>query len=94
MEENIIMQEQNIIIPKSYKPLSTWAYFGYNLLFNIPIIGFILLIIFSFNNNNINRRNFARSYFCLYLLMIILMIIVVISIASVWDSVIAEIEPI
>ena len=27
--------------------LSPWAYFGYNILFNIPIVGFILLIIFS-----------------------------------------------
>ena len=40
-----------------YRPLSPWAYFGYNLLFSIPILGFIMLIVFSFSNENINRRN-------------------------------------
>ena len=49
---------------KKYKPVSAWGYFGYNLLFSIPVAGLVLLIIFSFSNKNINRRNFARSYFC------------------------------
>ena len=29
-----------------YKPISAWGYFGYSLLFSLPIAGFILLIIF------------------------------------------------
>ena len=62
-------------IPNNYKPLSPWAYIGYNLLFNIPFIGFILLIVFSFDNTNINRRNYARSYWCIYILIIILLLI-------------------
>lgn len=49
---------------EKYRPLSPWAYFGYSLLFGIPLIGFIFLLIFSFNSRNINRRNFARSFFC------------------------------
>lgn len=49
---------------KRYKPLSAWGYFGYELLFNIPLAGLILLIVFSFSNKNINRRNFARAHFC------------------------------
>ena len=32
-------------IPPYYRPLSPWAYFGYNILFAIPIIGWIFLII-------------------------------------------------
>lgn len=51
-------------IPKAYKPLSPWAYFGYQLLFSLPVIGFILLIVFSLDDNNVNLRNFARSYWC------------------------------
>ncbi len=49
---------------EKYRPLSPWAYFGYSLLFGIPLIGLIFLLIFSFNSRNINRRNFARSFFC------------------------------
>ena len=54
--------EQNL--PEKYRPLSPWAYFGYTLLFSIPVIGFIFLIIFSISGANINRRNFARSFWC------------------------------
>ena len=61
--------------PEMYRPLSPWAYFGYSLLFSIPIVGFILLIVFSFNDNNINRRNFARSFFCMFLVALIIAII-------------------
>ncbi len=66
-------------IPEKYRPLSPWAYFGYGILFSIPVIGFILLIVFSFNDENINRKNFARSYFCVYVVAIILVIIAAIS---------------
>ncbi len=57
------MKEENL--PSKFRPLSMWEYFGYQILFSIPIVGFVFLIYFSFfNNKNINRRNFARSYFC------------------------------
>ena len=59
--------QQNITpetLPPQYRPLGAWAYFGYSLLFSIPIVGFILLIVFSCSSANINRRNFARSYWC------------------------------
>ena len=51
-------------IPPAYRPLGAWAYYGLQLLFSIPIVGFILLIVFSFDDSNLNRRNFARSYWC------------------------------
>ena len=68
------MENENI--PAEYKPLSAWAYFGYNLLFSIPVLGLICLIVFAFNNNNINRKNFARSFFCGYILLVIVFVIV------------------
>ena len=47
------------------------------LLFSIPLVGFICLIVFSFDNGNINRRNFARSYWCSLLLGIVLTVLLV-----------------
>ena len=59
-------------IPPQYKPLSPWAYLGYQILFTIPLVGLIALIIFALNNDNVNRRNFARSYFCVLVIAIVL----------------------
>ena len=72
------MENQNIQIPYQYRPLSPWAYFGYSLLFSIPLVGFILLIVFSFSNENINRRNFARSFFCALLIGVILFVVMLV----------------
>ena len=62
-------------IPEEYKPISMWGYFGYELLFAIPFIGFILLIVMSFAPANKNVKNFARSYFCLLIIVVVLLII-------------------
>lgn len=70
------MQEYPNNLPNEYRPLSAWAYFGYNLLFAIPLIGFIMLIVFAFDSSNINRRNYARSFFCAYLIALILIIVI------------------
>ena len=67
------MDSQPAQIPYQYKPLTSWAYFGYALLFSLPVVGFILLIVFSCSNENINRRNFARSYWCALLVAVILL---------------------
>lgn len=61
----------NSNIPREYKPISAWGYFGYNILFSIPLVGFICLIIFSFDSSNINRRSYARSFFIIYLIIAI-----------------------
>ncbi len=47
--------------PPQFKPLSPWGYLGYSLLFMLGPIGLIICIVFAFDNDNINRRNFARS---------------------------------
>ena len=65
-------------IPDNYKPVSAWGYVGYNILFCIPLVGLILLIVFSFSDKNINRRNYARSFWCVLLLSLIIAIIIVI----------------
>lgn len=65
------------LIQNEYKPITMWGYFGYQILFSIPIIGFILIIIFSLGGtSNINLRNFARSYFCKYIILAIIFLII------------------
>lgn len=59
---------------KEFKPISAWGYVGYTILFAIPVIGFILMIIFSFSKKNINRRNFARQFWCYLLIAVILLV--------------------
>ena len=67
-----ITQEQ---LPEKFRPLSPWAYFGYGILFSIPLVGLICLIVFSFNDTNINRRNYARSYFIVLLIAVVLLVV-------------------
>ena len=65
------MQDYPNTIPNEYRPLSA-------ILFAIPLVGFIMLIVFAFDSSNINRRNYARSFFCAYLVAIIILIVVLI----------------
>lgn len=66
-------------IPEDYRPISMWGYFGYELLFSIPFVGFILIIVFAFGGTrNINLRNFARSYFCFLIIGLILAAIIIV----------------
>ena len=70
------MEDKKIVeqIPEEYKPISMWGYFGYNILFSLPLIGLILLLIFSFGGTrNINLKNYARSFFC-YLILIVIIV--------------------
>jgi len=64
-------------IPEEYTPISMWGYFGYELLFSIPLVGFILLVVFAITAKNVNLRNFARSYFCFLILILIFVAIIV-----------------
>lgn len=59
-------------IPPEYTPISMWGYFGYELLFSIPCVGFILLIVFAISASNVNLKNFARSYFCFLIILLII----------------------
>lgn len=79
MNNQVYNQVNNQVnnIPEEYRPISMWGYFGYEILFSIPCVGFILLLVFSFGGTkNQNLRNFARSYFCFLIVMIIIAVIV------------------
>jgi len=70
--------------PETGRALSPWAYFGFSLLFLIPVVGIVLLIVFSFTAKNVNLRNFARSYWCgLVLLLAIALILLILALTGV-----------
>ena len=66
-------------IEYKYRPISMWGYFGYQLLYSIPIIGFIILIINAIGHENINVRNYARSFFCGFIIVLVLIVIIITS---------------
>lgn len=57
-------------------PLSPWSYFGLEILYSIPIVGFIFLIIHAIGAKNVNKRNFARSYFCFIIVVAVIIVVV------------------
>ncbi|MBR5370035.1 MAG: hypothetical protein IK137_01890 [Bacilli bacterium] len=69
---------KTVNIPEEYKPISMWGYFGYELLFSIPCVGFIFLLVFAFGGTkNVNLKNFARSYFCYFIIAVGMAVIVI-----------------
>lgn len=66
-------------VDDEFKPIGAWGYFGYNLLFGIPIVGFILLLVFALGGTkNYNLRNYARSFFCSFALGLIISIVIIV----------------
>lgn len=59
------------VLPEDYQPIGMWGYFGYEFLFNIPIIGWVICISFALMARNHNLRNFARSKFCWLIIWIV-----------------------
>ena len=56
--------------------IGAWHYVLLDILYAIPVIGFIMLLVHSFSSNNENRRHYARSYFARFLLALIIIVIV------------------
>ena len=70
------MKEVERNIPEQYEPISMWGYLGYSILFALPIIGVIMIFVFSFSKDeNINVRNYAKSYILIYVIGVILYLI-------------------
>jgi len=62
-------------LPAEYRPITMWGYFGYSLLFAIPVVGWIFIVIFALTANNQNLKNFARSQFCVLIIWLVLICI-------------------
>ncbi len=65
-------------VPPYYRPIKPWGYIGYMLLYSLPLVGFIMLIVNALSEENINKRNFARSYLWLMLVSFIISTIFII----------------
>ena len=59
-------------VPYEMRPMSPWKYFGLNILYAIPIIGFIFLICHAIGSRNVNKRNYARSFFCIVVVALVI----------------------
>ena len=70
-DNNTNNYQPNYEVPKEYKPISVWGYFGYEILFAIPVLGLILMIICCLSKNK-NLKNFALSHFCLLVILIVI----------------------
>lgn len=55
-------------------PITMWGYFGFQLLFAIPLVGLICSIVFAIAAENRNVKNFARSQFCFIIIVYVLII--------------------
>ncbi len=66
-------------IPEAYRPLRAWTYFGLEILYAVPFVGWIFLICHAIGSQNINKRSFARSHFCVYVLIALALIVLIAS---------------
>jgi len=69
-QSRIVITENEL--PEAYKPIAMWGYFGYQLLYAIPCIGFIFLVINALGSKNVNLKNYSRSYFCVMIVSIVI----------------------
>ena len=78
-------------LPEEYKPLSPWTYFLLNIVYATPLIGIIVLIVMALGGtDNINKRNYARSFFCSLLVSAILILIFGSSILAIIQSLLED----
>lgn len=70
--EDTFDSSNNSVVPpvdKSSEPLKTSAFVGYLLLLTIPLVGFILAIVWGLSSEgNLNRRNLCRAFLIITLI--------------------------
>lgn len=65
--------------PEKVAPLKTWKFIGMFVITGIPLIGFIMILVWSFSNSfNKNTKSFARAILILWIIGLILSIVAVI----------------
>jgi len=58
-----------------YHYMGAWKYVLLDILYAIPVIGWIFLLVHAFSHSNENRLHYARSYFVRLLLVVIIAVI-------------------
>lgn len=75
-QQSVASQPAKVKKPASITPLPVWKYIGIFLLMCIPVLGIVMLFVWSFGGSfNRNTRNFARATLIYALLLIVLTIV-------------------
>lgn len=73
-------ENENQIINKYNKPLTSGAFFGMQVLMMVPVVNIILLLIWSFASKiNSNRKAYARSLLAWFLIFCVIALFVLLS---------------
>ena len=62
MKQRINTKASDMLLPKSYRPLSPWNYFWRSVLYTIPVIGWIFLLVHVFASKSRHGRSYARFH--------------------------------
>lgn len=62
MKNKVDIKATEMLLPKAYRPLSSWDYFGRTVLYLIPIVGQIFVLAHAMDDKNRHGRSFARSF--------------------------------
>lgn len=74
-----------------YQPISTWGYIGIMLLMCIPIVGFILLIVWAIGGcRKVNKRNLARASLIICAISLVFSLIIGFAVRSVISNALEE----
>ena len=67
------------IVYSEYKPISAWGYAGLNVLYAIPVIGWLVFLCHILSPNASSHRSYARSFLCMFLISLILGVILAVA---------------
>lgn len=60
-------------LPAHLKPLGAWGFFGYGLLFAIPLVGFVLALVFALGGTTrVCLKNYARGVLLAWLFALVI----------------------
>ena len=82
------------MLPDKYKPMGAWGFWAWSIIYSFPVVGFFFMLINSFRNSNIARRNHARSQFCSWFLIILILGItaLILYLTGVFDTLIGYLD--
>ena len=57
------------------KPIRAWGYVGFNFLYAIPVVGWLVWLFNALFAKNRNVKNHARSYFCAFIVGLVIALV-------------------
>lgn len=71
---------------RGYKPISSWGYVGYSVLYAIPVLGWIIWLYNALFASNKNVKNHARSLFCGFIVALVVLLIAAVALYFAYTS--------